>query len=122
VRVFDGALDVAGAFADADAGETDPGLPDDSHQPRPGAFGMVIKPVEQVVGPADVVPGVPVWPLEVEHVDDAELSGHDGPPQSATQARGQVSPQSRQTSAVSVSPPPVSTSPTTTWAESHSGQ
>jgi hypothetical protein len=63
--VLDGAFGAAGAFADADEGEADPGLPDDRDQPRAVPFGVPVEPVEQVFGPADVVSGVLVGPVEV---------------------------------------------------------
>ena len=50
------------------------------------AAGVPVEPVEQVFGPADVVPGVPVGLVEVQHVDDAELPGHGLVLQSTTQA------------------------------------
>ena len=59
----------------------------------PCPLACVVEPVEEVVGPADVVAGVPVGLVEVEHVDDAELPGHGRVLQSATQASGQAVPQ-----------------------------
>ena len=83
----------AGAFADADQGEADPGLPDDRDQPGAVPAGVPVEPVEEVLGPADVVPGVPVGLVEVEHVDDAELlPGHGWVLQSTTQATGHAVP------------------------------
>src|SRR6266568_4568619 len=74
-RVLDGAFTAAGALTDADQGEADTGLPDDRDQPRTIACGVPVEPVEQVRGPADVMPGVLVGPVEVEHVDNPEGQG-----------------------------------------------
>jgi hypothetical protein len=46
--VLDGALGVAGAFADAYEGEADPGLPDDGDQPCAVPGGVLVEPVEQI--------------------------------------------------------------------------
>ena len=56
--VLDGAFGVAGAFADADQGEADPGLPDDLDQPRAVPLACRSSRSQEVFGPADVVPGV----------------------------------------------------------------
>ena len=56
--VLDGAFGVAGAFADADEGEADPGLPDDGDQPGPGALGVLVEPVEQIGRPVLDLPTV----------------------------------------------------------------
>src|SRR5215813_11587071 len=58
-RVLDGAFGVASAFAEADQGEADPGLPDDLDQPGTAPGGVRLEAGEEVVGPAGVVPGVP---------------------------------------------------------------
>ena len=71
--VLDGALGAAGAFADADQGEADPGRPDDRDQAGTVPAGVRVEAVEEILGPAGVVPGVPVGLVEVEQVDDAEL-------------------------------------------------
>ena len=84
----------AGAFADADQGEADPGLPDDFDQAGAAPCGVPVEPVEEVLGPAGVVPGVPVGLVEVEQVDDAGLlPGHGRVLQSTTQATGHAVPQ-----------------------------
>src|SRR5437764_15447819 len=70
--VLDGALGAAGAFADADEGEADPGLPDDGDQPGAVPGGVPVEPREEVFCPADVMSGVLVGLVEVEHVDDPE--------------------------------------------------
>jgi hypothetical protein len=107
---------VAGAFAEADECEADPGFADDGHQPCPGAAGVLVEPVEKVLGPADVVAGVLVRLVEMQHVDDPERAGHGvaavhgRAAQSVTQASGHAVPQSAQMCAVSVRPSPVSTS------------
>jgi hypothetical protein len=49
--VFDGAFGAAGAFADADEGEADPGVPDDGHQPGTVPGGVPVEPVEKILGP-----------------------------------------------------------------------
>jgi hypothetical protein len=116
------ALAAAGALADPDQGEADPGSGDDLDQPGAAPRGVRIEPVEQVVGPADVVPGVLVGLAEMQHVDDAELPGHGWVLQSATQASGQADPQDRQVCAVSVRPSPVSTSADSMSKEPQSGQ
>jgi hypothetical protein len=121
--VLDGALGAAGAFADADYGEADPGLGDDLDQPRAVPGGVRVEPVQQVFGPADVVPGVPVGPVEVQHVDDAgRVAGHGRVLQSTTQATGQAVPQRWQVRAISVMPSPVSTSDSVMSSDPHSGQ
>src|SRR5690242_9156744 len=71
--VFDGACGGPGAFADPHAGEPDPGVPDDLGQPGAVPGGVGAEPVEEVLGPAGVVPGVPVGPVEVEQVDNTQL-------------------------------------------------
>jgi hypothetical protein len=43
--VLDGAFGVAGAFAEADYGEADPGLGDDFDQPRAAPGGVRVEPV-----------------------------------------------------------------------------
>src|SRR5215831_3218361 len=63
-RVLDGAFGVASALADTHAGEADPGVPDDSHQPRAMPAGVHFEAGEKVLGPAGVVPGVPVRLVE----------------------------------------------------------
>ena len=121
--VLDGALAAAGAFADADQGEADPGLPDDFDQAGAAPGGVPVEPVEEVLGPAGVVPGVPVGPVEVEQVDDAGLlpvmagcpSPRRRPP--ATRCRRYV-----QVRAISVMPSPVSTSDSVMSSDPQSGQ
>jgi hypothetical protein len=49
--VLDGAFGTAGALADADQGEADTGVPDDRDQPGAAPGGVLVEPVEQVVGP-----------------------------------------------------------------------
>jgi hypothetical protein len=56
--VLDGALGVAGAFADADEGEADPGLPDDLDQPRAAPAGVPVEPVEKIGCPVLDLPTV----------------------------------------------------------------
>jgi hypothetical protein len=120
--VLYGAFGAAGAFADADGGEADARLPDDFDQPCTTALGVPLQPVDQVFGPADVVAGVLVGPVEVEHVDDAQLPGHGLVLQSTTQATGQAVPHGLQVRAISVMPSPVSTSDSVMSADPHSGQ
>src|SRR5215467_6532458 len=111
--VLDGALGVPGALADADQGEADPGVPDDLDQPRAGAAGVPVEPVQEVFGPADVVPGaaiaqrarvglIPV--VEAQHVNDAELAAHHRVLQSTTHATGHAVPHAWQVRAISVMP------------------
>src|SRR5258705_12940767 len=110
-RVLDGAFGTAGAFADADQGEADTGVPDDRDQAGTVPGGVPVEAVEQVLGPADVMLGVPVGLAEVEHVDDAGLLPvHGWVLQSTTQATGHAVPQLLQVRAISVMPSPVSTS------------
>jgi hypothetical protein len=97
-------------------------LGDDLDQPRAAPGGVRVEAVQQVFGPADVVPGVPVGPVEVQHVDDAELPGHGRVLQSTTQATGHAVPQVRQVRAISVMPSPVSTSDSVMSSDPHSGQ
>ena len=73
-------------------------------------------------GPPDVVAGVPVGPVEVEHVDDAQLPGHGLVLQSTTQATGQAVPHALQVRAISVMPSPVSTSDSVMSLAPQSGQ
>ena len=120
--VLDGALGAAGALADADQGEADPGLRDDRDQPGAVPCGVPVEPVQEVVGPADVVAGVLVGLVEMQHVDDAELPGHDRVLQSTTQATGQAVPQAWQMCAISVMPSPVSTSDSVMSSDPQSGQ
>ena len=69
-----------------------PACADDFDQPGAVSAGVRVEAVEKVVGPADVVAGVPVRLVEVEHVDDAELAGHGWVLQSTTQATGHAVP------------------------------
>jgi hypothetical protein len=97
------------------------------HGQQPGilALGVLGEAGFQVVCPAEVVPGVPVGPVEVQQVDGADGTGRGGhcePPHSVTQAIGQAVPQARQVSAVSVRPSPVSTSPEVMSSEPQSGR
>jgi len=65
--VFDGALvRVRVAFADADQGGSRSGSPDDRDQAGTVPGGVRVEPVQQVLGPAGVVPGMPVGLVEVE--------------------------------------------------------
>ena len=73
-------------------------------------------------GPADVMPGVPVRPVEVEHVDDAGLPGHGRVLQSTTQATGHAVPHVWQVRAISVMPSPVWTSDSVMSSDPQSGQ
>ena len=88
----------------------------------PRALGVLVEPVEQIGRPADVVPGVPVGLVEVEHVDDPELPGHGWVLQSTTQATGHAVPQVWQVRAISVMPSPVSTSASVMSSDPQSGQ
>jgi hypothetical protein len=94
----------------------------DLDQPGAASLGVRVEPVEQVLGQADVMPGVLVGLVEAQHVDDAELPGHGLVLHSATQASGQADPQDRQMWAVSVRPSPVSTSAVSMSKEPQSGQ
>src|SRR2546430_1533859 len=128
--VLDGAFGSAGAFAEADQGEADPGLPDDLDQAGARAWRVPGEPVQQVLGPAGVVPGVLVRLVEVEQVDDAgllmpgldSLPGHGRVLQSTTQATGHAVPQLLQVRAISVMPSPVSTSDSVMSSDPQSGQ
>jgi len=85
-------------------------------------FGVPVEPVEKIIGPAGVVPGVLVRPDEVEHVDDSRLPVHGWMLQSTTQATGRAEPQCSQVSAISVMPSPVSTSDSVMSPDPQSGQ
>src|SRR5690348_15838082 len=109
--VLDGAFGAAGAFAEADQGEPDPGMPVDFDQAGAAPGGVPVRPVEEVLCPAGVVPGVLVGPREVEQVDHAGLlPRHRRVSKSTTQASGHAVPQVSQLRAISVTPSPVSTS------------
>jgi hypothetical protein len=57
-RVLYGAFSAAGALADADEGEADPGVPDDRDQACAVPCGVRVEPVEQVFGPVLDLPTV----------------------------------------------------------------
>jgi hypothetical protein len=57
--VLDSAFGTAGAFADADQGEADTGLPDDRDQPGTVPCGVPVEAVEEVLGPVLDLPTVP---------------------------------------------------------------
>src|SRR5690348_9383415 len=120
--VLDGAFGAAGAFAEADQGEADPGLPDDFDQAGAAPGGVPVEPVEEILGPAGVVLGVLVGPVEVEQVDHAGLAGHGWVLHSTTQATGHAVPQLLQVRAISVKPSPVSTSDSVMSPDPQSGQ
>jgi hypothetical protein len=56
--VLDGALVAAGAFADADQGEADPGLPDDRDQPGTVPGGVLVEAVKKIGRPVLDLPTV----------------------------------------------------------------
>jgi hypothetical protein len=122
-RVLDSPLGAALARTDADQGEADPGLPDDRDQACAVPCGVGVEPVEEILGPADVMAGVLVGLVEAQHVDDPErLPGHGRVLHSVTQASGQAAPHLVQMCAVSVQPSPVWTSADSMSNEPHSGQ